>query len=143
MLDAGGVVFGAGFDENLQVRHISIKNKEDIRKIRGSKYVQSKIGDTYSEAKEYLQKGIKVLFAGTPCQISGLKSYLGKDYDNLILMDIICHGVPSPKVWKKYLDYIEKSKIKITIQILEVRDWVGVIFLWILISQMVQYILNQ
>ena len=88
VLDAGGVVFGAGFDENLQVRHISIKNKEDIRKIRGSKYVQSKIGDTYSEAKEYLQKGIKVLFAGTPCQISGLKSYLGKDYDNLILMDM-------------------------------------------------------
>lgn len=112
VLDAGGVVFGAGFDENLKVRHISIKNKDDIRKIRGSKYVQSKIGDTYSEAKEYLQKGIKVLFAGTPCQISGLKSYLGKDYDNLILMDIICHGVPSPKVWKKYLDYIEKSNRK-------------------------------
>lgn len=103
----GGVVFGVGFDEDFKVVHSYVKNKEWLGEFRGSKYVQSKIGDTYKQAKDFLKQGKEVLFTGTPCQISGLKSYLGRDYDNLFCMDNICHGVPSPKVWEKYVSYRE------------------------------------
>lgn len=103
----GGVVFGVGFDEDFKVVHSYVKNKEWLGEFRGSKYVQSKIGDTYKQAKDFLKQGREVLFTGTPCQISGLKSYLGRDYDNLFCMDNICHGVPSPKVWEKYVSYRE------------------------------------
>lgn len=108
IIDNGGVVFGAGFNKKFSVFHSYVKTKEELEKFRGSKYVQSKIGDTYKEAKEFLDQGTKVLFTGTPCQIGGLKSYLKKDYDNLFCIDIICHGVPSPKVWEKYVSYQEK-----------------------------------
>ena len=102
VLDDGGVVFGASFDEEFSVKHIEITQKEDLKKLRVSKYVQSRIGHTYKSAKEYLEQGRGVLFSGTPCQIAGLYSFLGKRYENLITQDIICHGVPSPLVWKKY-----------------------------------------
>ncbi len=105
VINCGGVVFGAAFDDELNVCHTDIKSSEGLEKLRGSKYLQSKIGDTYKKAKEYLIKGRTVLFTGTPCQISGLKTYLGKDYDNLITQDLICHGAPSPKVWQNYLQY--------------------------------------
>ncbi len=108
ILELGGIVFGAAFDENLEIKHISIDNKENLYKLRGSKYMQSIIGDTYKQTKEILESGRPVLFSGTPCQISGLLSYLGKTYDNLYTQDIICHGVPSSRLWKMYLKHLEK-----------------------------------
>lgn len=104
-----GVVFGAGFDEELNLVHSYTDNIEGLEKFRGSKYLQSRIGESYKKVKEFLEKDIKVLFSGTPCQISGLWSYLGKEYENLICIDIICHGVPSPKVFKLYRTELEKK----------------------------------
>ena len=98
-----GVIFGAAFDENYMVKHILVDNYNDLEKLKGSKYVQSDLKDIFKQCKKYLDRGILVLFSGTPCQISGLKKYLNKEYENLLLIDIICHGVPSPLVWKKYL----------------------------------------
>lgn len=103
VLANNGVVFGVAFDENMTVKHIMINKKEDLYQLRGSKYVQSQIEDTYKLAKKELEKEKYVLFTGTPCQIEGLKSYLMKDYDKLYTQDIICHGVPSPLVLEKYL----------------------------------------
>jgi len=97
-----GVVFGAGFDDDFNVVHSWTDNVGGLGKFRGSKYVQSNIGATYNEAKDFLKQGRPVLFSGTPCQIAGLKSFLGKEYDTLTCIDIICHGVPSPKVWQLY-----------------------------------------
>ena len=110
ILDQGGVVFGAAFDESFKsVHHICVDNKTDLDKLRGSKYVQSKIEDTYLITKKLLDRGRKVLFTGTPCQIGGLYSYLKKSYDNLYTQDIICHGVPSPMVWERYVDERERK----------------------------------
>ena len=100
----GGVAFGAKFDKEWNVIHSWADTIEELAPFRGSKYVQSTIGNTCREAKKFLQQGRKVLFTGTPCQIAGLKRYLCKDYDNLLAADVICHGVPSPIVWKRYLD---------------------------------------
>lgn len=105
IIEDGGVVFGAGLDGNLQVVHKPAFDINDLKNLYGSKYVQSRIGTTYIEIKHLLQKGKKVYFSGTPCQVGGLYSYLGKDYPNLFTQDIICHGVPSPKMWNKYLEY--------------------------------------
>lgn len=110
----GGVVYGAGFDCDLTVCHKRIDKIEDIDQLRGSKYVQSMIGTTYTEAKNDLECDKLVLFSGTPCQIAGLKYFLGKEYDNLLTVDIVCHGVPSPKIYKDYLSNMEnlyQSKI--------------------------------
>lgn len=109
ILKQGGVVFGAGFDEGFNVCHQCVENTKDLDKLRMSKYVQSKIGDTYKEAEAFLKAGRMVLFTGTPCQIGGLKASLGKLYDHLITQDIICHGVPSPMVWEAYLAFRKKS----------------------------------
>ena len=109
MIDEDGTVYGAAFDTELNVHHIGITSKEDLSKIRGSKYLQSDIENSFIDVKKDLENGKYVLFSGTPCQISGLKSFLGKAYDNLYTVDIICHGVPSSKVWHKYLDYCEDS----------------------------------
>ena len=107
-IERGGIVFGAAFDKQLNVKHIGVESKKDLYKLRGSKYLQSRIGDAYKAAEQYLKHGRIVLFTGTPCQISGLKAYLGRSYDNLIMQDLICHGVPSPDIWQKYLAYQEK-----------------------------------
>lgn len=104
VINEGGVVFGARFDEDWNVIHAWTDTIEGIAAFRGSKYVQSTIGDTYRETKDFLKQGRKVLFSGTPCQIAGLKKYLRKDYDNLLTVDVVCHGVPSPLVWRAYLD---------------------------------------
>lgn len=109
VLDNGGVVFGAKFDDDWNVVHAWTDTKEGIADFRVSKYVQSTIGNTYREAKDFLTQGRKVLFSGTPCQIAGLKKYLRTNYENLITMDIICHGVPSPKVWQDYLTALRAS----------------------------------
>lgn len=105
-----GVVFGAKFDGEFNVVHDFAEEVEDLSVFYGSKYVQSVIGDTYITAKTFLEKGKFVLFSGTPCQIAGLKAFLGKDYDNLWTVDVLCHGVPSPKVWKKYISYHRTMK---------------------------------
>ncbi|WP_018590329.1 Coenzyme F420 hydrogenase/dehydrogenase, beta subunit C-terminal domain [Terrisporobacter glycolicus] len=110
VIERKGIVFGARFDENLKVIHDEINNENKLNVFRGSKYVQSEIGNTYFRAKLYLEKGILVLFSGTPCQIHGLKSYLEKEYENLICVDLICHGVPSPKIWTSYKDEISNGK---------------------------------
>lgn len=110
VIQQDGVVFGAAFDDSWQVNHISVDNVEELIKLKGSKYVQSRIGDTYIDAKEQLELGKLVLFSGTPCQIQGLKKYLGKEYSNLITIDLVCHGVPSPKVWDAYVNETAKDK---------------------------------
>ncbi len=117
IIDQGGVVFGAALaDDFRSVNHICVDDKAGLEMLRGSKYVQSKIGDTYKQAKEYLDNGRKVLFTGTPCQIGGLYSFLKKDYDNLYTQDIICHGVPSPMAWEKYVEKREKKAASSTQQ---------------------------
>jgi coenzyme F420-reducing hydrogenase beta subunit len=88
------------------VIHGYTETTEGLSAFRGSKYVQSIIGDTYRQAGTFLEQGRKVLFSGTPCQIAGLKAFLQKDYENLLTVDLVCHGVPSPAVWQKYLDEI-------------------------------------
>lgn len=115
VLEHGGVVFGAAFDENYDVRHIFVESEEELSRLRGSKYVQSRIGNAYRQAESFLKEGRPVYFSGTACQTSGLLSYLGRDYDNLYTQDLICHGVPSPMVWRKYLEYhqtLERSGIQ-------------------------------
>ncbi|ALU13852.1 coenzyme F420 hydrogenase beta subunit domain-containing protein [Eubacterium limosum] len=109
VLKQGGVVFGAGFDEGFNVCHQCVERVEELDKLRMSKYVQSKIGEAYREAEAFLKADRMVLFTGTPCQIGGLKAYLGKPYDHLITQDIICHGVPSPIVWKYYINFCKKN----------------------------------
>ena len=115
IIKKGGVVFGASFNNEFGVYHTYSEKIEDLKKFRGSKYLQSDIGKSYKKVKEFLDNGRYVLFTGTPCQIEGLINFLGKEYEKLYLQDIICHGVPSPKVWKKYKEYREKkanSKLK-------------------------------
>ena len=110
ILKKKGVVFGATFSDDFQtVNHIYIDDVNNITKLQGSKYVQSKIGTAYEDVKSFLDMGRMVLFTGTPCQIGGLYSYLRKNYPNLFTQDIICHGVPSPLVWKKYLEERERK----------------------------------
>lgn len=99
----GGVVFGAMFDENWDVKHGYTETIEGLDAFRGSKYVQSRMENNYREVEFFLKEGRHVLFSGTPCQISGLKLFLRKEYENLLTVDFICHGVPSPSVWRKYL----------------------------------------
>lgn len=98
-----GVVFGACFDEQWNVVHDYTETKEGLARFRGSKYVQSYIGNSFLQAKRFLDEGRFVLFSGTPCQIAGLGNFLRKPYQNLLTVDLVCHGVPSQKVWKKYL----------------------------------------
>ena len=104
VLENGGVVFGVKFDEDWNVVLGHTEDFEGLEQFRRSKYVQAWVGDAYKEVKAFLQAGRRVLFTGTPCQISGLRHYLRKDYANLLLVDLLCEGVPSPKVWRKYLD---------------------------------------
>ena len=116
VLNNGGYVCGAIYDENWMVKHILTNKIEDLEKIRSSKYIQSRIEDTFLEIKEKLDEGKTVLMCGAPCQVEGLANFLNKDYDNLILCDFICRGVNSPKIFRKYLDSLEKKyKSKIII----------------------------
>ena len=104
ILEEGGVVYGAAFSEDFcTVKHTAVTVKEEMYKLRGSKYLQSRMNDTFLSVKKDLIKQKKVLFSGTPCQAAGLKAFLGKEYPNLVVVDFICHGVPSEKVWQKYL----------------------------------------
>ena len=106
VISRGGVVFGAAFDSCWKVKHRSAQSLEELIPLMGSKYVQSEIGDTYAQAKSFLTQDKNVLFSGTPCQISGLLSYLGKPYKKLLTIEVICHGIPSPKIWKDFYNTI-------------------------------------
>lgn len=110
----GGVVFGARYDNIWNVVHDYADTLEGIKAFRGSKYAQSKIGKSYILAEEFLKEGKMVLFTGTSCQILGLKTFLRRDYPNLLAVDIVCHGVPSPKIWQAYLKQLNPQGLKIT-----------------------------
>ncbi len=116
VLNTGGAVFGCAYDENLNARHIMVENTADLIKLQGSKYVQSDTRGVYSLVKSELLKERPVLFSGTGCQVAGLRSFLGdKDYPNLLTVDIVCHGVPSQKLFSRYLEYLgAKAGGKIT-----------------------------
>lgn len=108
-IEQGGVVFGARWDEKWEVMHDYAENLEGVKAFMRSKYVQSRVEETYKQAKRFLDEDRWVLYSGTPCQMAGLHAFLGKDYDKLIMVDLICHGVPSPGVWRKYLKEATKG----------------------------------
>ncbi len=125
VIEQGGVVFGVALSQNFKsVHHIAVENKEDLALLRGSKYVQSELGDCFSKVKDYLNSGRKVLFSGTFCQIDGLILFLGRDYDNLLTIELICHGAPAPNLYRKYLDDM-KQKIGETVKRIVFRDEIG------------------
>lgn len=107
VIEQHGIVFGAIFDESHMVKHSWTDNLDGVKLMQGSKYVQSRIGDSYSQARAFLKEGKLVLFTGTPCHIHGLNLFLRKKYDNLITLDFICHGVPSPQIWQRYLQELK------------------------------------
>lgn len=107
--DENYAIFGVEFDDKFNAFHSYITDISKIDKYRRSKYVQSSIGNSYNDARRLLEEGKKVLFTGTPCQIAGLKTFLNKNYENLLTVDIICHGTPSSKVLNKYIQYMEKK----------------------------------
>ena len=110
VLEAGGVVYGCALDAQFQAYHCKATTKEERDLFRGSKYVQSEMRDAMKQALFDLREGKLVLFSGTPCQIAGIKAICPKDYEaNLICMDIVCHGVPSPAVWNSYMKYMQKK----------------------------------
>ena len=111
VLERNGVVYGVSMDRDFKgCSHERFENGSKWLKILGSKYIQSNVGQSFKSAKSDLDAGKIVLFSGTPCQINGLTQFLKKDYKNLITVDFICHGVPSPLLWKKYAEYMEKKK---------------------------------
>lgn len=107
--DKDYVIFGAIYDEEFNVLHDYIDSIDNIYKFRKSKYVQSRINNSYKQVLKSLKENKKVMFTGTPCQIAGLRQFLKKEYSNLLCVEIICHGVPSNKVWRKYIDYVEEK----------------------------------
>lgn len=131
VINEGGVVFGVRFNTNWEAEHAYTDTSDGIAAFRGSKYMQSKIGISYIQAKEFLQSGRKVLFSGTSCQIAGLKRFLRREYDNLLTVDVVCHGVPSPLVWRSYLretmlslqrDAIKKNILSSQNNLLQITD---------------------
>lgn len=114
ILSKDGYVSGCIFDDSFCAIHILTKHHASVEKMRGSKYVQSTMGDVYKQIQQVLLEGSLVLFTGTPCQVDGLKTFLRKEYDNLYTVDLICHGVPSPKILEDYLDTVQRKKGEIT-----------------------------
>ena len=110
ILEQGGVVYGAGYKDHFRVAHKRATTKVERDEFRGSKYVQSDLTGVFRQVKQDLKNGLTVLFSGTPCQTSGLNSYVGKKLrENLVMIDIVCHGVPGPYIWRDYLAYLEKK----------------------------------
>lgn len=109
ILENKGSIYGAAFDNNFKVRHIRIDSVNDLGMLQGSKYVQSDMGNIYLSVRKDLESGMKVLFTGTACQIAALKFFLNNVYENLITVDVLCHGVPSPLVWNKYIKELENK----------------------------------
>lgn len=110
ILDQDGVVYGVGYTDHFRVVHKRATTKEERNEFKGSKYVQSDLDDIFRQVKQDLKDGRIVLFSGTPCQTAGLKSFISKTLqNNLFLVDIVCHGVPSPYIWRDYIEYLEKK----------------------------------
>lgn len=109
MIEKGGAVFGAVFDDNLRVEHIGAIDEAEFSAMRGSKYVQSDLYSVFDDVKAYLAEGRKVLFTGTPCQIAGLNSFLGSRSNGLLTVEVACHGVPGPGLWERYLDCLSRK----------------------------------
>ena len=110
VLSEGGVIYGAAYKGLDEVSHIRAESAQERNLLRGSKYVQSDMGQIFRSVREDLVNGRKVLFSGTPCQVAGLKSYIPERlHENLLLVDFICHGVPSPSVWKDYVEYMSRK----------------------------------
>lgn len=112
VLDRGGVVFGASYDQAFQVIHTFVEQKEQLARFRNSKYVQSRLGTCFRQVQEFLNQGRWVCFSGTPCQIEGLNAFLGRRHEHLVLVDVVCHGIPSPLVWNKYLQAQNISQMR-------------------------------
>lgn len=113
IIQQGGAVYGCAMeyaDGKLTPRHICVTEQTDLIRLKGSKYVQSELGDTYPNVRTRLEAGQLVLFSGTPCQVAGLRGYLRKEYDNLFTIDIICHGVPSVKLFQDYIAFEEEKR---------------------------------
>ncbi len=122
ILEKGGVVYGVGYKEHFRVAHKRATTKEERDEFRGSKYVQSDLTGIFRQVKEDLQSGLTVLFSGTGCQCAGLNAYIGKKLrNNLILIDIVCHGVPGPYMWRDYIEYLERKYNDIIIDV-DFRD---------------------
>ena len=109
ILKQDGVVFGCVFDENLIARHTYVENEAELERMRGSKYVASDLNSVYMQIKKFLKENRKVLFTGCGCQIAGLRKFLGKDCENLLTMEIICHGTPSQKLFSKHIEHLSKK----------------------------------
>lgn len=122
IIEKGGVVFGARYNEEGRIFHCYSDNVEGIAKFRGSKYVQSDMGDCFKQCESFLNDGREVLFTGTPCQIAGLKKFLRKEYANLLTVDVICHGVPSPGVWEEYIKQIRPKGVAGENTVLSLKD---------------------
>lgn len=105
-----GIICAARYDLDWNVVHSICESLDDIESFMGSKYVQSRLGEIYKTIRELLKTGTLIMFVGTPCQVAGLKSFLRKEYSTLILVDLVCHGVPSPVIWKKYLEEQAQGK---------------------------------
>ena len=105
----GGAVFGAAYNEQFEVVHICVEREDELSKLRGAKYSQSDLHGVFDEVKTRLDRGQRVLFSGTPCQVGGLKAFLRKDYENLLTVDFVCHSVPSPMAWREYVKYRAQS----------------------------------
>lgn len=111
ILERKGVVYGAGYDGHFRVVHKRASGRDERDEFRGSKYVQSDMGGCFRQIRDDLRQGKTVMFSGTPCQTAGLVSFIGdKLRENLYLMDLVCHGVPSPGIWEDYLCYLEKRE---------------------------------
>lgn len=127
IIQAGGVVFGARFNDQWEVVHDYTETIDGLVAFRGSKYVQSRIRNAYCQTESFLKEGRQVLFSGTPCQIAGLRRFLRRTYDNLLTVDFICHGVPSPGIWRRYLNEVigahkEKYHVKDNIREVAFRN---------------------
>lgn len=121
----GGIVYGAAMLDGMQVKHIRTSSKDDFEGLRSSKYLQSDTGTTYQMVEQDLKQGKTVLYSGTPCQIDGLKNFLGKDYENLYTADIVCHGVGSQAYFNKYMDFARERYGKIKALRFRSKEYAG------------------
>lgn len=112
VLSRGGIVYGVLYGSNFSVEYARVADMRELKKLQGSKYVQADIGNIYTNILEDLKKGYEVIFSGTPCYAAGLKSFLGRDYDRLLIVDLLCHGVPSSLLFKSYISWIEEKEEK-------------------------------
>lgn len=121
VLNKGGVVFGVELSEDLVAHHVYVEKESELSRFRNSKYIQSRVGDTYQQAKYFLDQGRCVCFSGAPCQIEGLKNFLGMDLEKLITVDVVCRAVPSPMIFRKYVEY-QESVLSEKIRSVRFRD---------------------